>query len=62
MRIAATQMLKKDHVLKQIPLIYVFANSDVQKLSIQSDTDSYLEKPFDFDKLNECAVQLTYKH
>lgn len=51
--IEATQELKKDPALKNIPVVYFSANNDVKSLSEQAGADSYLSKPFDITALEE---------
>ncbi|HEY9533115.1 MAG TPA: response regulator [Mucilaginibacter sp.] len=49
--IIATQTLKKDEELKNIPVIYFSANSDIQLLASHAGAETYLAKPFDLDEL-----------
>ncbi|MBD1385569.1 response regulator [Mucilaginibacter rigui] len=49
--INATQTLKKDETLKQIPVVYFSANSDIQLLADHAGAESYLAKPFDLEDL-----------
>ncbi|HTE01609.1 MAG TPA: response regulator [Mucilaginibacter sp.] len=49
--IIATQTLKKTDVLKDIPVIYFSANSDIQLLANDAGAESYLAKPFDLHDL-----------
>jgi CheY-like chemotaxis protein len=49
--INATQTLKKDETLKQIPVVYFSANSDIQLLAGHAGAESYLAKPFDLEDL-----------
>lgn len=49
--IAATQTLKAAPDVKDIPVIYFSANSDVHSLAEQAGADGYLAKPFDLDDL-----------
>lgn len=49
--IMATQLLKKDDRLKNIPVIYFSANNNIQTLASSAGADSFLAKPFDIDKL-----------
>jgi DNA-binding response OmpR family regulator len=49
--IIATQTLKKDEKLKQIPVIYFSANSDIQLLADHAGAETYLAKPFDLEEL-----------
>ena len=49
--IIATQTLKKDEKLKQIPVVYFSANSDIQLLADHAGAETYLAKPFDLEEL-----------
>jgi DNA-binding response OmpR family regulator len=49
--IIATQTLKKEETLKNIPVIYFSANSDIQLLADHAGAESYLAKPFDLEEL-----------
>ena len=49
--IIATQTLKKDNDLKNIPVIYFSANSDIQLLADHAGAETYLAKPFDLEEL-----------
>ena len=49
--IIATQTLKNTTTLKQIPVIYFSANSDIQLLASHAGAETYLAKPFDLDEL-----------
>lgn len=49
--IIATQTLKKNETLKDIPVIYFSANSDIQILADHAGAETYLAKPFDLDEL-----------
>jgi DNA-binding NtrC family response regulator len=49
--IIATQTLKKTDILKDIPVIYFSANSDIQLLANHAGAETYLAKPFDLDEL-----------
>ncbi|WP_316771477.1 PleD family two-component system response regulator [Pedobacter frigiditerrae] len=59
--IAATQLLKADQELKEIPVIYISANNDVKALSAKAGADAFIAKPFDFDELSALAEKLTNK-
>src|SRR5690606_35309870 len=56
--ILATQMLKADHEDSKTPVILGSANSDIDKLAKQAGANSYLPKPFDLDKVEECVSKL----
>ena len=49
--IIATQTLKKAPALKDIPVIYFSANSDIQLLANHAGAETYLAKPFDLEEL-----------
>jgi two-component system cell cycle response regulator DivK len=51
--IIATQTLKKNDSLKDIPVIYFSANSDIQILASHAGAQTYLAKPFDLDDLEK---------
>lgn len=60
--IEATQRLKREPLLQEIPVIYISANSNVEELSAQAGADAYMAKPFDFDPLLQMALKLTNKN
>jgi len=49
--IIATQTLKKTENLRNIPVIYFSANSDIQLLANHAGAETYLAKPFDIEEL-----------
>jgi two-component system cell cycle response regulator DivK len=49
--IIATQTLKKNESLKDIPVIYFSANSDIELLANHAGAETYLAKPFDLEEL-----------
>jgi two-component system cell cycle response regulator DivK len=49
--IIATQTLKQSEILKDIPVIYFSANSDIQILANHAGAQTYLAKPFDLEDL-----------
>jgi DNA-binding NtrC family response regulator len=49
--IIATQTLKQSENLKDIPVIYFSANSDIQILASHAGAQTYLAKPFDLEDL-----------
>ncbi len=49
--ITATKTLKANAGLKNIPVVYFSANSDIQLLTTQAGAETYLAKPFDLDEL-----------
>ena len=51
--IAATQELKRSPELKDIPVVYFSANSDIHTLAGQAGAEAYLTKPFDLNDLEK---------
>ncbi|HVV56397.1 MAG TPA: response regulator [Mucilaginibacter sp.] len=49
--IVATQKLKSENGLKDIPVVYFSANSDIQLLADSAGAEAYLAKPFDLHEL-----------
>ena len=49
--IVATQTLKSEDALKDIPVVYFSANSDIQQLATHAGAESYIAKPFDLEEL-----------
>ena len=49
--IIATQKLKQNENLKNIPIIYFSANSDIELLANHAGAETYLAKPFDLEEL-----------
>jgi DNA-binding response OmpR family regulator len=49
--IIATQTLKNAAALKNIPVVYFSANSDIQQLATNAGAESYIAKPFDLEEL-----------
>lgn len=58
--IVATQEIKSDSVLKDIPVIYFSANSEISKLASTAGAEHFLAKPFDLDHLSE-AIAIVLK-
>jgi len=59
--IIATQTLKKDNSLQNIPVIYFSANSDIQILADHAGADGYLAKPFDLEELDRVIGNVLVK-
>lgn len=59
--IVATQTLKKDESLKNIPVVYFSANSDIQLLADQAGAETYLAKPFDLEELEKTINEVLQK-
>jgi two-component system cell cycle response regulator DivK len=55
--IEATRQLKKDQDLRDIPVIFFSANSNVTQLARDAQADYFLQKPFDITEL-EAIVQV----
>lgn len=49
--VVATQAIKAEPDLKNIPVVYFSANNDIQSLANKAGADTYLEKPFDLNEL-----------
>jgi two-component system cell cycle response regulator DivK len=58
--IIATQEIKNDIDLKDIPVIYFSANSEISKLANTAGAEHFLAKPFDLDHLTE-AIETVLK-
>jgi DNA-binding response OmpR family regulator len=59
--IIATQTLKRDNTLQNIPVIYFSANSDIQILADHAGADGYLAKPFDLEELDRVIGNVLVK-
>ena len=51
--IDATRMIKSNENLKNIPILYFSANSNIDALANEAGADDYLAKPFDIDQFEE---------
>lgn len=60
--IVATQTLKKEDNLKDIPVVYFSANSDIQLLADQAGAETYLAKPFDLEDLERVINDVLVKN
>lgn len=58
--VAATQILKSHPQYRDIPVILVSANSDIEDLAATAKADGFLSKPFDLDSL-EGIVNETFQ-
>lgn len=56
--IIATQSIKNDPELKNIPIIYFSANNDIKTLARQAGADAFLEKPFDIEDLESVVLNV----
>lgn len=59
--IIATQTLKKNELLQNIPVIYFSANSDIQSLADHAGAEGYLAKPFDLEELDSTIKKVMVK-
>ena len=57
--IEATQLLKSNKELKNIPVIYFSANSNIDELAAEAGADDFLAKPFDIFLLEEIVLKYT---
>lgn len=60
--IIATQTLKKDEDLKDIPVVYFSANSDIQLLADHAGAETFLAKPFDLEELERVIKSVLVKN
>ncbi len=51
--IEATRLIKSNPELKQIPVIYFSANSNIKQLADEAGADDYIEKPFDIEMFED---------
>ena len=56
--IEATRLLKSHPSFRDIPVIYLSANTDIQLLAEEAGADNYLAKPFDLDRLLDTIYSL----
>jgi len=59
--IIATQILKKNESLKNIPVIYFSANSDIELLASHAGAETFLAKPFDLEELERVINMVLVK-
>lgn len=55
--IEATRLIKADEELKNIPVIYFSANSNISELAAEAQADDFIAKPFDIDHLEEIVCK-----
>ena len=60
--IIATQTIKKVEKLKNIPVIYFSANSDIELLANHAGAETYLAKPFDLEELERVINAVLADH
>ena len=51
--VEATRLIKANEELKNIPVIYFSANSNISELAAEAQADDYIAKPFDIDSFEE---------
>ena len=54
--VKATQMIKNNDQLRDIPVIFFSANSNIAQLSSEAGADYFLQKPFDSLELEEAVT------
>ncbi|GAA4927453.1 response regulator [Mucilaginibacter defluvii] len=59
--IKATRTLKENEDLKNIPVVYFSANSDIESLAGAAGAETYLAKPFDLDDLVSTIAKVAHK-
>jgi len=59
--IVATQKRKNTVSLRDIPVVYFSANSDIQMLANQAGAEAYLAKPFDLHELENTINRVINK-
>lgn len=59
--IAATQLIKNTEHLKNIPVVFFSANTNVAQLSKDAKAEYYLQKPFDIAELEQLIEEITSK-
>ena len=57
--IEATRLLKSNTELKDIPVLYFSANSNISSLATEAGADAYLAKPFDIDLFESTIKKFT---
>jgi two-component system cell cycle response regulator DivK len=59
--IEATQKLKSSASLKNIPVVYFSADSDIQSLATHAGAEAFLAKPFDLGELENIIDKVISK-
>ena len=59
--IEATKLLKSNEQFRNIPVIYVTANNDIESLAESAKADDYVAKPFDREELEKKGQKKTKK-
>lgn len=55
--IEATRLIKANENLKNIPVVYFSANSNISELAAEAGADGFLAKPFDLDQFEDIVKQ-----
>lgn len=55
--IEATRLIKLNENLKNIPVVYFSANSNISELAAEAGADGFLAKPFDLDQFEDIVKQ-----
>ncbi|WP_373708422.1 response regulator [Kaistella sp.] len=55
--IEATRLIKANEELKNIPVIYFSANSNISELAAEAQADDFIAKPFDIDHFEEIVCK-----
>ncbi|QQV03878.1 MULTISPECIES: response regulator [Chryseobacterium] len=58
--IGALRLLKNEDSYKNIPVIYMTANSDISSLAKKAQADDFIAKPFDLNKLERMVEKYLY--
>ncbi|SDM00871.1 response regulator [Chryseobacterium taihuense] len=58
--IGALKLLKNEDSYKNIPVIYMTANSDISSLAKKAQADDFIAKPFDLNKLERMVEKYLY--
>jgi two-component system cell cycle response regulator DivK len=55
--VEATKLIKANQSLRDIPVIYFSANSNISELAALAGADGHLAKPFDIDQFEEMVMK-----
>lgn len=55
--VEATKLIKSNEKLKNIPVVYFTANSNVSELAEKAGADAYITKPFDIDQFEDITMK-----
>ena len=55
--IKATRLIKETEEIKNIPVIFFSANTEIARLSEQAGSEYFLQKPFDIDELESLVLK-----